>query len=175
MSYPSFEQSTDGLWCCKTGPPGCTCDIVEYELAADDGARVCLAANETSGSVVTTSCDSDSEDAANGGGWGMATWRETFYTADFQEVENWGPGYAQSHMCAGASDCSAGSAISLVDCEAGDDVKALLRWEGVGENGRLTSDSCPGMCLDMDDDSGDGAVVWSECDSAAQWVRVFLD
>ena len=60
--YPPVTQHTEGLWCCHEGPPGCSCDIVQYVLAAGkgrDGRAQCLRASDDDGGTAGDSRGSE--------------------------------------------------------------------------------------------------------------------
>ena len=169
MDYPDFTQSTTGLWCCHAGPPGCTCDIVQYAQAVkDDGSAVgCIASDDEGTITVAEECDGDS--------WALGTWRETTYTADVKQVEIYN--HTNVFLCLGvdgatdSAGCQEGAAISLVDCGGIDDTASRISWDEA--NSQMVSDSCPGMCVGATEVGGQALL--QPCAEASSWNRVYLD
>ena len=191
-SAPEFKQTTNGLWCCHQGPPGCYCDIVRYE--SPDG-RTCLVASGN-GTVVqlSRSCGSKWDE------WGNDTWRETWYTYEamghenYVQVENWGEtgsDTGNSYKClAPKNGCKAGERLILTPCAEKDPLAwSLTSWTQSGgtrtkQIGQLTSDSCPGMCVAR---TGGQVITLEPCrtpqhhvsvvllNPATVWTRLFLD
>ena len=180
MEYPSppaFTQTTDGLWCCHEGPPGCYCDLVRYEQPA---TGLCLS-GQANGSVTLAKCTPRWDD------FGADTFRETWYTQaslgqpKYVQVEAWGdaPNGGNSYMCLGPARCVEGERVMLLPCAA-DQATTLLSWEAnspangtAPQNGRLTSDSCPGLCVGAARRGGGAVLV--RCAAAGTWTRRFLD
>ena len=171
MEYPDFEQDKDGLWCCHQGPPGCSCDIVQYQFQAGTGADLCLGANETSRQGLVALCDHQD--------WGTATWRETTYTPELAQVEIYGTSGANIFECLGSAvasrGCEVGAPVSLADC-GGNLTAVAFSWDE--DQSRLTSDSCPGLCIgvSVSEMSAGAPLELQSCDEGTTLLsRIFLD
>jgi len=175
-SFPAFKQTTDGLWCCHQGPPGCYCDLVRYEQPA---TGMCLSAsNESAVTLAECAPKWDSFDAT--------TWRETWYTQPkmgqpkYVQVEAWGnaPNGGNSYTCLSPeTKCAAGERVTLQPCAS--NAPTLISWQSdrqangtAPQTGKLTSDSCPGLCVGA---TRRGGAALERCAAAGAWTRRFLD
>ena len=191
--YPPYDQSLEGLWCCKQGPPGCVCDLVRYRVArpssdAEAAAESsCLGAAPAPGATLGLApCGDD-----------LAIWRETAYVAPpavaeadaFRQLEAYdGDGAAGGGAAAGgglcvaaAAGCNARAVASLAPCRLGDLNATRASWDGDASTtsaplGRLRSDSCAGMCLAPSaEDATAIELLPCSSDEARAWERVFID
>lgn len=172
-NYPKYKQSLEGLWCCKRGPPSCTCDMVTYSLAASPDA--CLSYTEPTAIGLGPCRDTPKT-------WGsVATWRETNYTSTFRQVEVYatpsgGDSADGAGLCLSPETCTAGAPVRALPCRDGDASRTRASWRGgtrttVRERGALASDSCPGYCVVPGDNA---TVVLGACDEDV-WTRLYLD
>ena len=189
--YPPYNQSLEGLWCCKQGPPGCVCDLVRYRVARSSShaaaAASCLGAAPAPGAALGLAPCGDA----------LSIWRETAYAAPpavaeadaFRQLEAYdGDGAAGGGAAAGgglciaaAAGCEARALASLVPCRLGDLNASLASWDGdlsttSAPLGRLRSDSCAGMCLAPSaEDATAIELLPCSSDEARAWERVFID
>jgi len=142
-NYPPFEQRLNGLWCCKQGPPSCSCDLVLYRATNATGyTSSCLRAPAASPPPPPTSqsdtqkakpaARGDGSDAspaalpvvvaACSAGGNSFLWRETTYVgpptvpehAAFRQIEDF-----TSPAVGGGSDDGAGWCLGATDCAVG--------------------------------------------------------
>jgi len=192
-NYPEYKQSLEGLWCCKQGPPGCSCDMVIYRLSrpSSDPGQQCLTAAPAPGRSLGLAPCVDLVAS-----WGSTrVWRETQYVypptvgeADaFRQVEEFnggsGSGGGSSDgggRCIGASACEVGATVGLERCAVGR--RATVSWVGerqtdpLGSVGALRCDTCYGPPLCVVPLQRQETIVLAPCNASANvWRRIFLD
>ena len=88
-SMKSYDYNFDpivksALLCCHDGPPPkCYCNVTQYVYDNDNNSQSrCLAVDYESNELILESCSNSGPDET--------VWRETLYTDDFVQLENWG-------------------------------------------------------------------------------------
>jgi hypothetical protein len=172
--------NTTAFYCCHDGPPGCTCDNVQYKLLGTD---TCLAIDARN-KLTLSPCA--------GSSFNLGSWRETVYVPNpgeqhFRQLENYGNRhYGNTYRCLTLTNCKVGSILEIGDCRYTDKPRTQFGWESLGEGaegaenantGGIVADSCgsAGLCLGVR--PGDAAAfVLADCGSnTSSWVRQRLE
>lgn len=178
IGQPTTLNVPNGLACCHSGPPGCTCYTTVYTPPGD--GRRCLSAAASTGAVSVAGCDVSDPD-------GSKPWAHTNYSRSFSQLEAFLT-FPRADRCLGiaprgisgkgseppTATCAAGAELRLVSCTPDTDAEVnatrvsyvVSRGDGV-----LSLDGCPGQCVTRAKDGTTVAV--GDCDEAeSRWRRL---
>jgi hypothetical protein len=143
--------NTTAFYCCHDGPPGCTCDNVQYALQGYTDKCLSLDGNN---SLTLSSCTGSSSN--------LGSWRETLYVSQqgpsrFRQLENYGNlHYGNTYRCLtlASSNCEAGAEVVVGDCRYTEKMRSQFGWSMLAKNtgagvGEIVADGCPGLCLNI--------------------------
>jgi len=155
--YPIYNQKLDGLWCCKEKPPGCICTLVQYQSSS---SGLCLVQNGSS--LVMDNCTSSTFSS-----WGWDVWRETQYTENFAQMENYGDKAGGENSCITVgSTCEPPMSFSMkAPCNSAAN-RNLVEWNK--EMGMIRDQIC-GLCLDVE------SMSFVNCRYGSRLIRKYID